>query len=140
MGRTQMNISQKLSDFLDFYDEALSAYRYYYDKVNECEKLESDLKHKLELGHYADRNEEKRIQTQLKYCLRDRRYYKDHVEELAPFVLLFLSKDKEKESIVRQCSAAINQLKQSLGGVRKAESYHTERSYKPRVLKDTYGE
>lgn len=140
MSCTGMNISKKLSDFLNFYEEAVSAYRYCYEKVNECEKLESDLKHKLELGHYEDRNEEKRIQTQLKYCLRDRRYYKDRVEELAPFVSIFISKDKEKETVTRQCSAAINHMKQSLGGVRRAESYHAERTYKPKILKDTYGE
>lgn len=140
MSCTGMHISKKLSDFLGFYDEAVNAYKYCYEKVNECEKLECDLKHKLELGRYNDRNEEKRIQTQLKYCLRDRRYYKDRVEELAPFVLLFQAQDKDKENIVRQCSAAINHMKQSLGSVRKAENYHADRSYKPRILKDAFGE
>lgn len=140
MSCTGMHISKKLSDFLSFYDEAVNAYKYCYEKVNECEKLECDLKHKLELGRYNDRNEEKRIQTQLKYCLRDRRYYKDRVEELAPFVLLFQAQDKDKENIVRQCSAAINHMKQSLGSVRKAENYHADRSYKPRILKDAFGE
>ncbi len=139
MSCTGMQISQKLSDFLNFYDEAVNAYKYCYDKVNECEKLECDLKHKLELGQYEDRNEEKRIQTQLKYCLRDRRYYKDRVEELEPFALLFLDKEKERETIVRQCTAAMNHLKQSLGGVRRAETYHASRTYKPRILKDEYG-
>lgn len=140
MSCTGMNISKKLSDFLNFYDEAINTYKYCYEKVNECEKLECDLKHKLELGNYVDVNEERRILTQLKYCLRDRRYYKDRVEELAPFVLLFQAQDKDKENIVRQCSAAINHMRQSLGGVRRAETYHADRTYKPRILKDTYGE
>ena len=140
MSCTGLKTSKRLEAFLTFYDEAVNAYKYCYEKVNECEKLECDLKHKLELGTYADVNEERRIQTQLKYCLRDRRYYKDRVEELEPFVALFISKDKEKENVVRQCSAAINQLRQGLGGVRKAESYHANRTYKPRILKDTYGE
>jgi hypothetical protein len=140
MGCTGLNISRKLESFLSFYDEAIAAYNYCFEKVNECEKLECDLKHKLELGHYEDNNAEKRIYTQLKYCLKDRRYYKDRVEELEPFVLLFVSKDKDKENLVRQCSAAINHMRQSLGGVRRAENYHADRTYKPRIMKDTYGE
>ena len=138
MSCTDLNISKKLSDFLSFYDESLNVYKYCFDKVNECDKLKCDLLHKLELGLFEDRNEERRIQTQLKYCLKDRRFYKDRVEELEPFMMLFLSKDKDKESIVRQCSAAINHLKQSLGSVRRAENYHSDRSYKPRILKDTF--
>ena len=140
MSCTGLKTSKKLEAFLTFYDEAVNTYKYCYEKVNECEKLECDLKHKLELGTYADVNEERRIQTQLKYCLRDRRYYKDRVEELEPFVLLFLGKDKDKENVVRSCTATINQFRQALGGVRRAENYHASRTYKPRILKDTFGE
>ena len=140
MSCTGINVSRKLSDFLNFYDESINTYNYCYEKVNECDKLKCDLLHKLELGRYEDRNEEKRIQTQLKYCLRDRRYYKDRVEELEPFVSLFIGKDKDKENIVRQCSVAINYLKQGLGSVRRVEGYHKERTYKPRILKDTFGD
>ena len=140
MSCTGMQISKKLSDFLGFYEEAINMYKYCYEKVNECDRLKCDLLHKLELDQFADRNEEKRIQTQLKYCMKDRRYYKDRVEELEPFALLFLSKEKDKENIVRQCATAINHLKQSLGGVRRAENYHADRTYRPRILKDTYGD
>ena len=139
MSQTGLEVSKNLSAFLSFYDEAICAYRYYYDKVNECDKLKCDLLHKIELGQYTDRNEEKRIQTQLKYCLKDRRYYKDRVEELEPFVLLFLSKDKEREQVVKACTMAINQMKSNcLGSVRRVENYHKERVYKPRILKDEY--
>ena len=140
MATTGLKVSNRLSDFIDFYDEVISAYNYAYDMVNQCDKLKCDLLHKLELGLYEDKNEEKRIQTQLKYCLKDRRYYKDRVEELEPFANLFLSKDKERENITRTCSQAINHIKNTLGSVRKAEDYHKERTYKPRILKDTYGE
>ena len=141
MGTTGMNVSKKLGDFLSFYDEAINSYKYYYDKVNECDKLKCDLLHKIELGQYADRNEEARIQTQLKYCLKDRRYYKDRVEELEPFVSLFLSKEKDKEPIVRACVTAVNQMRSNcLGTIRRVENYHKERSYKPRILKDTFYE
>jgi hypothetical protein len=140
MSTTGLNVSKNLSDFLSFYDEAISAYKYYYEKVNECDKLKCDLLHKIELGQYEDRNEEKRIQTQLKYCLKDRRYYKDRVEELEPFAELFLSKEKDRENVTKTCVNAVNYIKNTLGNVRKAEDYHRERTYKPRILKDTYGE
>ena len=140
MGCTGLKASKKLSDFLSFYDDAVKTYRYCYEKVNECDKLKCDLLHKIELGLYEDRNAEKRLQTQLKYCLKDRRYYKDRVEELEPFVSLFLSKEKDREVIVKSCNTAINQLKNSLGNIRTAENYHASRTYKPRILKDTYGE
>jgi hypothetical protein len=56
--------------------------------------------------------------------------------------LLALSyrKEKEQETLTRNCNTAINHMKQALGGVRKAESYHASRTYKPRILKDTFGE
>lgn len=140
MATTGLKVSKRLESFISFYDEVISAYNYAYDMVNQCDKLKCDLLHKIELGLYEDANEEKRIQTQLKYCLKDRRYYKDRVEELEPFANLFLSKEKERENITRTCSQAINHIKNTLGNVRKAEEYHRERTYKPRILKDTYGE
>lgn len=140
MSVTGLNISKNLESFLTFYTEAINTYQYCYTMVNECDKLKCDLLHKLELGQYEDKNEERRIQTQLKYCLRDRRYYKDRVEELKPFVDLFLSKEKDQENVVRNCNSTMNYLKQSLGGVRRAENYHASRTYKPRILKDTFGE
>lgn len=140
MGCTGLKVSKRLEDFIEFYDEAINTYKYAYDMVNQCDKLKCDLLHKIELGLFEDNNEEKRIQTQLKYCLKDRRYYKDRVEELEPFVILFLSKDKEKEINTRNFVNCVNQIKNTLGGVRKAEDYHRERTYKPRILKDTYGE
>lgn len=140
MSATGLKVSKNLEAFLSFYDEAINIYKYCYSQVNACDKLKCDLLHKIELGQSKDRNEEKRIQTQLKYCLKDRRYYKDRVEELEPFVMLFIGKDKDKESLVRQCSATINHMRQSLGGIRRVESYHADRTYNPRILKDTYGE
>ena len=140
MATTGLKISDRLSNFIDFYDEVISAYKYAYEMVNQCDKLKCDLLHKIELGLYEDSNEEKRIQTQLKYCLKDRRYYKDRVEELQPFTELFLSKEKDRENITRTCVQAINHIKNTLGNVRKAEEYHRDRTYKPRILKDTYGE
>lgn len=140
MATTGLKVSKRLADFISFYDEAINTYKYAYDMVNQCDKLKCDLLHKIELGLFEDKNEEKRIQTQLKYCLKDRRYYKDRVEELEPFVQLFLNSDKEKEINTRANVTCVNVIKNTLGGVRRAEEYHKERTYKPRILKDTYGE
>ena len=140
MSTTGLKVSKRLENFIEFYDEVISAYKYAYDMVNQCDKFKCDLLHKIELGLYEDANEERRIQTQLKYCLKDRRYYKDRVEELEPFAELFLSKEKDRENITKTCVNAINHIKNTLGNVRKAEEYHRERTYKPRILKDTYGD
>ena len=138
MSVTGLKISKKIEEFVLFYDEAMNIYKYTYDMVNQCDKLKCDLLHKLELGLYEDKNEKRRILTQLEYCLKDRRYYKDRVEELEPFVGLWLN--KEKENVMRSCKEAINSIKNCLGNVRKQEKYHSDRKYKPRVMKDMYGE
>ena len=140
MATTGLKVSKRIEDFNNFYDEAINTYKYAYDMVNQCDKLKCDLLHKIELGLFEDKNEEKRIQTQLKYCLKDRRYYKDRVEELEPFVMLFLDKSKDREVSTRNNCNCVNQIKTILGNVRKAEEYHKTRTYKPRILKDTYGE
>ena len=58
-------------------------------------------------------------------CLKQRRDYKDAVEELEP-IRTFADSNKK----------FVEQVKQLLGKVRKVEEYHAERSYKPRVLKE----
>lgn len=140
MATTGLKVSKRLENFINFYEEAISTYRYAFDMVNKCDKLKCDLLHKIELGLFEDKNEEKRIQTQLKYCLKDRRYYKDRVEELEPFVELFYNKNKERDIETRAYVTCMNNIKNTLGSVRKMEDYHKERTYKPRILKDTYGE
>lgn len=138
MAVTGLKVSKKIEEFVLFYDEAMSIYKYCFDMVNECDKLKCDLLHKLELGLYQDKNEKRRLLTQLEYCLKDRRYYKDRVEELEPFAGLWLN--KSKENVMKSCKEAINNIKNCLGNVRKQEEYHSDRKYKPRVLKDLYNE
>ena len=138
MAMTGLKVSKNIEQFLNFYNEANSRYTYAYDMVNQCDKLKCDLLHKLELGQFSDRNEKRRIHTKLEQCLKDRRYYKDIVEELSPFILLFNDPDKSKVIINRTCKQTIQYMTQSLGSVRKAENYHTCRTYKPRIMKDTY--
>ena len=124
MERVQRSI--KISDFLDFIKKAESDYVYYSQLLGKEDKLTQDLLHKLELEStgYKDRN---KVATTLATSRKDRRYYKDQVEELQP---LF---DVITDSKYKSC---IEQLKQALGKTRKAEAYHKNRQYYPRVLKD----
>lgn len=136
-----MVVSKQIEKFLQFYTTANNQYLMAYAKVNECDKLTQDLLHKLELDNLST-PEKNKIATQLKYCRKDRRYWKDQVEELEPFTCLFdphfngrignASIDKVRaESNVR----FINFLREALGQTRKQEAYHADRTYKPRVLK-----
>lgn len=65
--------------------------------------------------------------TQLAICRKDRRYYKDKVEELQPLID-FLGEAENKKVIER--------IKKVLGEVKKEERAHENRFYVPRVLKD----
>lgn len=123
---TKLNMSKSIEKFLWFQKDAIQQYKYCFNKVNECDKLTQDLLHKLELGDISS-NEKNKIATQLKYCRKDRRYYKDKVEELEPFVKLF---DQA------MCKSSINEISNSLGAIRKMEKYHECRTYHPRIIKE----
>ena len=118
--------SNNLSDFLDFIKKVERDYVYYSQLLGNEDKLTQDLLHKLELEStgYRDRN---KIATALATSRKDRRYYKDQVEELQPLYDV-ITESKHKSSI--------EQFKQALGKTRKAEAYHKERRYYPRIIKD----
>ena len=118
--------SNKLSDFLDFIKRVESDYTYYSQCLGNEDKLTQDLLHKLELEStgYRERN---KIAALLSTSRKDRRYYKDQVEELQPlFDVITDSKHK----------SCIEHLKQALGKIRKSEAYHKDRRYYPRILKE----
>lgn len=119
-------LSEKLSELICFLRNSLNEYQYYYTKVGEQEKLQTDLIHRIELeaSRYSERC---KIATQLYKCLLDRRYYKDRLEERAPLAALL--QDNQYKNI-------LNALAQTLGEVRKVERYHENRLYKPRILKN----
>lgn len=133
---TGLNVSKRIEDFCNFYNEMNKSYTYYYQRVNDCDKLKCDLLHKLELGDYKDRNEKQRLLTQIERCLKDRRYYKDRVEEMEPFIHIFKDPDKSQDNKNRCAMTTINHITNCLGQVRKMEAYHADRTYKPRILKD----
>ena len=106
--------------------------------VNQCDKLTQDLLHRLELENLST-GEKNKIATQLKYCRKDRRYWKDIVEETESFVNMFNQteaslSDGKKKAEVEANRRFINMLREALGKTRRQEGYHANRSYKPRII------
>ena len=118
--------STYLSDFLDFVADAQVRYRLCYEEVNNQDKLTQDYLHSLELDD-LDRGERSKVATKLSTNRKDRRYYKDRVEELEPIVEFFKDPNHKK---------TLDKLTQVIGVVRKQEEYHKNRTYKPKVLKE----
>ena len=130
MGKTDLEVSKNIADFCNFYTDAIDTYAYCKELMKECDDLTQDLLHQLELDE-TTRDERAKIATQLRYCRKDRRYYKDRIEELEPFVALFNEHYQESKANKR----TMNLLTNCLGAVRKQEAYHISRTYKPKVIK-----
>ena len=118
--------SEHLSEFLNFISWARSHYKFCSDEVNNQDKLTQDYLHSLELDDLK-RDERSKVATKLMINRKDRRYYRDRVEELEPIVQFFEEPQNKK---------VLDKMKQVLGVVRKSELYHKDRKYIPRVLKD----
>ena len=118
--------SEYISEFLNFIAEAQVQHKIYEEEVNTQDKLTQDFLHKLELGELK-RDERSKVATKLAINRQDRRYYKDRVEELKPIVTFFEDPVSKK---------MLDKLRCVLGESRKWESYHKDRTYKPRVLKE----
>lgn len=118
--------SEHLSEFLNFVAEAQSHYRFCSDEVKNQDKLTQDYLHSLELDGLKC-EERSKVATKLAINRKDRRYYKDRVEELEPIVEFFEDPQNKK---------VLDKMKQVLGIVRKSEVYHKDRKYIPRVLKE----
>ena len=118
--------SECISDFLNLVADAQTKYRVYVDEVNTQDKLTQDYLHKLELGELKC-EERSKVATKLAINRQDRRYYKDRVEELEPIVKFFEDPANKK---------VLDKMRPLLGEIRKWESYHKDRKYIPRVLKE----
>lgn len=118
--------SEYLTEFLNFVAEAQSQYRFCSEEAENQEKLTQDYLHSLELDNLK-RDERSKIATKLMINRKDRRYYKDRVEEFEPIVKFFEDPQHKK---------VLNLMTKVLGDVRKAENYHKDRKYIPRVLKE----
>ena len=133
-----MKTSKNIENFLNFYDAVKREYDTASEMVSQCDKLTQDLLHRLELESLST-GEKNKIATQLKYCRKDRRYWKDIVEELESFVTMFNQteaslSDNKKKAEVEANRRFINMLRETLGKTRKQEGYHANRSYKPRII------
>lgn len=120
------NPSEYLAEFLNFISAAQSHYNFCTDELNKQDKLTQDYLHSLELDELKC-DERSKIATRLAINRKDRRYYKDRVEELEPVITFFNDPQNKK---------MVDKLIQVLGSCRKAESYHKDRIYIPRVLKE----
>lgn len=118
--------SEIISAFLKLLDDVPKEYKVACDFVNEKDKEAQDIMHEVELNQLKT-NEKAKLMTELQNNRRERRYWKDKVDEYQP-LNDYLNQSKEFKNI-------INQLKQILGKVRKAEKYLEERTYKPRIRK-----
>jgi prephenate dehydrogenase len=133
-----MKVSKNIENFLNFYDAVKRDYDTAFEMVNQCDKLTQDLLHRLELENLST-GEKNKIATQLKYCRKDRRYWKDIVEETESFVNMFNQteaslSDGKKKAEVEANRRFINMLRETLGKIRRQEGYHANRSYKPRII------
>lgn len=115
--------SEIISEFIKLTGKTIDIYNAAYEAVNTEDKLTSDLLHEMELEGRTSKIRSK-IATKLRESRLDRRYYKDIVEELDP-LFLFLDDPENRRAIKR--------LEQVLGKMRKAEAYHADRIYHPRV-------
>ncbi len=122
----QKKRSEIISDFLDLMRECTAKYEFNFEEVHRTELLGTDLNHKLELQDLGY-HEFAKVAKQIKECQKERRGFKDEVEELEPL-----------KNWMANNQNAFNSINKLLGEVRKAEDKHVERGYMPRVM--TYDE
>lgn len=117
-----VKLSNRVATFLKFFDDTQAAYRFCSEELAKLEKEQNDLLHAIEFNPngYKERN---KLASKLEVVRKDRRFYKDRVEEIK--ALAEFAKDPANVK-------AVNMLKQALGQMRKEESYHEKREYWPR--------
>jgi len=113
-------LSERISDFNNLLRSVKSSYEYMNEKMTEQDKHTQDILHKLELEDIKY-NERARLATELQKVRRERRMYKDGIEELKPIVDFA---DKK----------LIDSVGQLLGEVRRVEKYHQNRQYFPKII------
>lgn len=125
--KKELKYSDVISTFLKLNDNVKKEYECALDFVNEKDKELSDLVHKAELETLSQ-NEKAKAYTEISHNRRDRRYWKNIVDCYEPLYNLQTNSKEYKTSI--------EQLKQALGKIRKAESYLENRKYKPKARKN----
>lgn len=118
-------VSEIIEDFLNLVSNTKSDYEYTKEIIKQL-----DIEYDIDIGHAFELNPTKdkgKLATRARINRLDRRYYKDINEEYEPLFKL-VTDGRYKQ--------AFDLLTQALGQTRKAESYHKDRSYKPRVTDD----
>lgn len=115
--------SEIVAAFVKLVEQAPKVYDAARKAVNTEDKLTSDLLHEIELQG-TNCNIRSKTATRLRENRLDRRYYKDIVEELEPLYEFLAESGNMK---------VLKKLEQVLGKMRKAENYHADRTYHPRV-------
>ena len=118
--------SEIISSFLKLIDSVSKEYQIAFDMVGEKDKETIDFMHEVELKKLKQ-NEKAKMMTKLVEIRKERRYWKNKVDEYQSLNELLNDKEFKK---------TIEQLKQVLGKVRKAENYLEDREYKPRAKKE----
>jgi hypothetical protein len=128
-------ISKNIEAFLNFYQASKTDYLYAQEQLKKCQDYTQDILHSLELDNlsYSDRC---KLMTKLTACRKDRRYWKDQVEELEPLVSVFsiTADTAHKKAEVERNAKVINLLREALGQTRRQENYHKDRKYTPRIF------
>jgi hypothetical protein len=126
-----MRISQKISEqfaaLLKFLRDKVNEYQHYSTMLDRAERQKNDWLHILELNS-AGYQERCKTATRLRWCLLERRKYKDAVKVREP-IATFLTAPEHKN--------LLDQLARVLGDVRKEERYQASRTYRPRVIHRT---
>ena len=129
-----MNTSKHIESFLNFYQQAKADYNYAQEQLKNCQDYTQDILHSLELDNLSY-SERCKLMTKLTACRKDRRYWKDQVEELEPVVSIFNTTDMSKKQEVDRNNKVINLLREALGQTRKQENYHKDRRYTPKIFR-----
>ena len=119
--------SEQITNFLNFITAAQSHYKFCEEERERQDALTQDFLHSLELDNLSC-GERSKLATKLKINRKDRRYYKDRVEELKPIITFFEEPQNKK---------VLDKLQQVLGQVKKQERYHEYRTYIPKILKES---
>lgn len=115
-----MKNSETIEAFLTLFQEAETRCAFAEELLDQANKKTQDILHYLELENPNYKESAKKA-TELKRVRKQRRQYKDEVEELADIATFI----KENRKVMRD-------LEQLLGKVRKVEKYHAERRYVPK--------
>lgn len=128
-----MTVSKQIESFLNFYQTAKTDYIFAQEQLKKCQDYTQDILHSLELDNlpYAERC---KLMTKLTACRKDRRYWKDQVEELEPLINIFSSTDASKRQETERNARVINMLREALGQTRRQENYHKDRKYTPKIF------